>query len=82
MLRQIELGAEKGHTETEILEAVIRAISPGLPLRDMLEIKCGLTLTSLLTILRGHYKVDSYTYLYQQLINISQEPRELCIPCN
>lgn len=76
LVRHIESGAEKGHTETEIVEAVIRAVSPGLPLRDMFEIKRGLTLTSLLTILRGHYKVDNSTDLYHQLINISQEPRE------
>ena len=76
LIRQMEMGTEKGHTETEIVEAVIRAVSPGLPLRDMLEIKRGLTLTSLLTILKGHYKVDSSTELYHQLINISQDPRE------
>lgn len=71
-----EVGIEKGPIETEIVEAVIRAVSPELPLRDMLEIKRGLTLQSLLTILKGHYKVDSSTELYNQLINISQEPRE------
>lgn len=62
--------------ETEIVEAVIRAVSPGLHLRDMLEIKRGLTLQSLLTILKEHYKVDSSTELYNQLKNISQELRE------
>lgn len=79
LVRQIELGLEKGHTETEIVEAVIRAVSPGLPLRDMLEIKRGLTLQSILTILKGHYKVDSSTELYNQLINISQEPKETAL---
>lgn len=76
LVRQIEVEAEKGHTETEITEAVIRAVSPGLPLRDMLEIKCGFTLPVLLTILRGHYKVDSSTVLYLQLISLLQEPKE------
>ncbi len=70
LVRQIEIEAEKGHTENEITEAVIRAVSPGLPLRDMLEIKRGLTLSALLTILRGHYKVDSSTDLYHQLIKL------------
>ncbi|KAJ8373572.1 hypothetical protein SKAU_G00041520 [Synaphobranchus kaupii] len=42
----------------------------------MLEIKRGLTLNTLSTVLKGHYKVDSTTDLYHQLINISQEPRE------
>lgn len=76
LVRQIEIGTEKGHTETEIIESVIRAVSPGIPLRDMLEMKCGLTLPALLTILRGHYRVDSSTDLYHQLINLSQEPKE------
>lgn len=76
LIRQMEVGLEKGHSETEIVEAVVRAVTPGLPLRDMLEIKRGLTLQSLYTILKGHYKVDSTTALYHQLINISQEPKE------
>lgn len=79
LVRQIELGIEKGHTQTEVVEAVIRAVSPGLPLRDMLEIKRGLTLSSLLTILKGHYRVDSSTELYHQLLNISQEPKETAL---
>lgn len=79
LVRQIELGTEKGHSETEMIEAVIRAISPGLPLRDMLEIKRGLTLGKLLTILKGHYKVDSPTELYHQLLNVSQEITETAL---
>lgn len=79
LIRQIEIGAEKGHTDTELTEAVIRAVSPGLPLRDMLEIKRGLTLSALLTILRGHYKVDSSTDLYHQLVSLSQEPKETAL---
>lgn len=70
------MGIEKGHTQTKVVEAVIRAVSPGLPLRDMLELKYGLTLRALLTILKGHYQVDSSTELYHQLLNISQEPKE------
>nr|XP_061825251.1 uncharacterized protein LOC133612099 [Nerophis lumbriciformis] len=57
LVRQIGVVTEKGHSETEIIEAVIRAISPGLPLRDMLEIKRELTLNKLFTILMEHYKV-------------------------
>lgn len=51
------MGEEKGHSETEIVVAVIRTISLGLSLRDLLEIKRGLTLGKPLTILKGHYKV-------------------------
>lgn len=63
LIRQMEVGLEKGHSEAEIVEAVVRAVTPGLPLRDMLEIKRGLMLQSLYTILKGHYKVYSTTAL-------------------
>lgn len=75
LVRQMEMGIEKGHTQAEVVEAVIRAVSPGLPLRDMLEIKQGLTFNTLLTILKGHYRVE----LYHQLLNISQEPKETAV---
>lgn len=67
---------QKGHTETEIVDAVVRAISPGLSLRDMLEIKSHLTVLQLKTILKGHFKEDSPTDLYHKLVNITQDSRE------
>lgn len=73
---QIESGLKKGYTENEIIEAVIRAVSPGLHLRELLEIKRNLTLQSLKTILRGHYKVDSTSDLLHRLMNITQDPKE------
>ncbi|RXN17604.1 Retrovirus-related Pol poly from transposon [Labeo rohita] len=73
---QIESGVRKGYAEAEIIEAVIRAVSPGLPLRELLEIKRDLTLSTLKTILRGHYKIDSSSDLLHRLMNISQEPKE------
>lgn len=76
LINQIESGQRKGHSESEIIEAVIRAVSPGLHLREMLEIKRGLTLPTLKTILRGHFKVDSSSDLLHRLMNISQEPKE------
>lgn len=76
LLHQMENGLRKGHSEPEVIEAVIRAISPGLKLRDMLEIKTDLTLTQLKTILKGHYREDDTSDLYQKLINISQDPKE------
>ncbi len=73
---QIESGVRKGYTEAEIIEAVTSAVSPGLPLRELLEIKRDLTLSTLKTILRGHYKIDSSSDLLHRLMNISQEPKE------
>lgn len=76
LMNQIETGQRKGHSEAEIIEAVIRAVSPGLPLRDLLEIKRNLTLATLKTILRGHYKVDSSSDLLHRLMTLSQDPKE------
>lgn len=76
LTNQIESGRKKGYTETEIIEAVIKAVSPGLHLRDLLEVKRDLTLSILRTILRGHYKVDSSSDLLNRLMNISQDPKE------
>ena len=53
LTHQIDMGLRKKHSEEEIVEAVVRAVSPGLILRDMLEIKANLTLSQLRTILKG-----------------------------
>ncbi|KAK7907779.1 hypothetical protein WMY93_016391 [Mugilogobius chulae] len=76
LTNQIESGLKKGYPENEIIEAVIKAVSPGLHLRDLLEVKRDLTLPTLKIILRGHYKVDSSSDLLHRLMNISQDPKE------
>lgn len=59
-----------------LVKAVVRAISPGLYLRDMLEIKADLTLSQLQTILKGHFKEHSLVDLYHRLINVTQDNHE------
>ena len=76
LINQIEAGQRKGHGEAEIIEAVTRAVSPGLHLREMLEIKRELTLHTLKTILKGHYKVDSSSDLLHRLMTMTQDPKE------
>lgn len=76
LMHQIDTGQQKGHSEAEIVEAVVRAISPGLNLRDMLETKMGLTLPQLKTILKGHFKEDSPTDLFHRLVHITQDVQE------
>ena len=76
LMNQIESGQRKEHSEAEITEAVIRAVCPGLPLRDLLEIKRDLTLAILKTILRGHYKPDSSSDLLHRLMTLAQDPKE------
>lgn len=73
---QIESGLRKGYSETEIVEAVINAMSPGLKLRSYLEGKFDLTLANLRQILRAHYAEKDATVLYQQLTKAVQGPNK------
>ena len=76
LAHQIENGRLKGHTEREIIEGVIRAISPGSPLRSYLEGRVALTLPSLRQVLRSHYREKDATELYQQLSRVTQDIKE------
>ncbi|CAI5640554.1 unnamed protein product [Oreochromis niloticus] len=76
LMHQIDRGLNKGHSEAEVIEAVVKSVSPGLSLRDMLEIKRDLTLPQLKAILKGHFKEDSTTDLYHRLVNVTQDSRE------
>lgn len=59
-----------------IIKAVVRAINPGLSLRDMLEIKTDLILSQLRPILKGNYKEDSPTDLHHCILNLTQYSHE------
>ena len=76
LARQIESGFNKGYSELEITDAVIRAITPGLQLRSYLEGKENLTLPALRRILRSHYQERSATELYKQLAAEVQSSKE------
>lgn len=76
LIRQIDAGLEKGYKEREIIDAVIRAISPNLKLRSYLETMKELTLAKLRQMLRAHYKQKSGTELYQELTTMCQSPKE------
>lgn len=76
LARQIEHGLSKGFPESEIVDAVIRAISPGMQIRSYLEGKPNLTLPTLRRILRSHYQEKSATELYKQLTSEVQGIKE------
>ena len=76
LARQIENGLSKGYPDSEITDAVIRAITPGLQLRSYLEGKENLTLPALRRILRSHYQERSATELYKQLTSEVQSSKE------
>ena len=74
--RQIDAGLKAGYKENEIIDAVIRAVSPSLQLRSYLEMIQDLTLTRLRLIMKAHFKQKSGTELYQELSNLRQETNE------
>ena len=67
---------EKGYTQTEVVEAMIKAMKPGLQLRSYMATLQDLTLPRLRQILRSHYKAKSGTQLYRELATICQGPNE------
>ncbi|CAB4035431.1 Hypothetical predicted protein [Paramuricea clavata] len=73
LLSQIEAGVRKQYSELEIVNAVVRAVQPGLQLRSYLESVTDLTLPSLRKIIRFHYHEKSATELYQMLANNNQK---------
>ena len=73
---QVESGVSKGYSEGEVVEAVLKAINPGLRLRSYLENYSGLTLTTLRTVLKSHYQEKDATDLYQELAQLTQDRSE------
>ena len=76
LICQIEAGLAKGYSENEVVHAVINAISPGLSIRRYLEGSGQLQLSHLCKIIHSHYKEGSATEIYQQLLVMTQDPKE------
>ncbi len=76
LVHQIEGAISKGYSDVEVREAVIKAISSGMTLRNFLEGTPGLSLPKLRKILRSHYKEKSATELYKALSTLAQAPNE------
>ena len=76
LVRQIEGALKKRYTSVEVVDAVVRAINPGMRLRRYLEGLDDLTRPRLRRILRSHYQEKSATELYRQLSTLVQEPQE------
>lgn len=64
LVRQIESALARGYLETEIVDAVLRAILPAMQLRSYLETISDLTLPRLLSILRSQFQEkNTMTYI-------------------
>ena len=66
----------QGYDESEIVDGVIRSITPGMVLRSYLETYKELTLDRLKKILRSHYGAKNTSELYQVLASLCQKPKE------
>ena len=73
---QIEGGLQKQYSGGEVVNAVVRAVQPGLPLRCYLESVPNITMARLRKILGTHYHGKSATEVYQTLANLTQLPKE------
>ncbi len=76
VIRQIDSAVKSGHRESEIVEGVIKAVSPSLKLRSFLEGKPDLTFLSIKRILRAYFQEKSSTELYTELNQAAQQPKE------
>lgn len=77
LMRQIDAGHEKGYSDKELIEGVIRSISAGMRLRSYLESKEDLTLSTLRNILEV-FKEGDATSLYKELSFASQGQNKSC----
>ena len=71
LTRQINDGRTAGYSNNEIVEGVLKAVSPNLCLRNVLETIEGLSLDTLLRFLQAHFKERNAPYLCSQLTSMA-----------
>ena len=76
LLKHIEEGRDKGYSDKEIVNAVLRAITPGLYLRNVLKTTEKLTLSRLMKFLQSHFVERNTKDLCQHLSSITQGSQE------
>ena len=75
LIHQIDLGLTKGYKELEVVEAVIKAISPHSNLRNYVLTLPNRSLEKLRKILRMFFQEKTSAELYQDLVTC-QQPKE------
>ena len=76
LIDQIDLGPKKGYKESEVVEAVIKAISPHSTLRNYVLTLPDRSLAKLRKIVRVFFQEKTSTELYQDLVTTCQQPKE------
>ena len=70
LMHQIDSGLKRDYQENEIVDAVIRAISPHSSLRSYVKTLSDLSLAKLRRIVRVHYREKTASELYQHLATV------------
>ena len=76
LMHQIDSGLKRGYKESEIVDAVIHAISPHGSLRRYVETLSDLALAKLRRCLCFHYREKVASEVYQQLATVCQQGNE------
>ena len=76
LMYQIDNGLKKGHSKLSIIDGVVKSISHESHLRQYLEGKKDVTFSSLLKILRFHFKEKDATTLFTELSTSKQGNNE------
>lgn len=77
LILQISNFKDQNYTDREIQMAILKAMTPTLNLRRLIEsMGNAITLSKLLMLLRTHYKEKRPSELYQELLNVKQESTE------
>ena len=76
LIHQIDLGLTKGYKESEVVEAVVKAISPHSTLRNYVLTLPDRSLAKLCKILVVFFQEKTSAELYQDLVTTCQQPKE------
>ena len=76
LIHQIDFAIEKGFTEKEVTDGVIKSISPHSSLRNYILLLPDRSLSKLSQILRVFFQEKTASHLFQQLVTMSQEPKD------
>ena len=76
LIHQIDLGLTKGYKESEVIEAVIKAMSPHSTLRNYVLTLPDRSLAKLRRILHMSFQEKTSAELYQDLVTTCQQPKE------
>ena len=77
LVRQIETGKKKGHSDVELVDAVIRAVKPSCRLRAYVESCDNITLNTLLKVVRHSIRREPQQNSIRICANSDSNPRNL-----